>query len=274
VVISGASWQTLGEDASLLSVLGTQTLADAGLLATVLLLGEAVRNRRAWAQEVRRRLERAEEDREREAARRVAEERLRIARELHDVMAHTVATLNVQAGVAADVIDDAPEQAKASLRTIREQSREAMAELRATVGLLRGGAIDAPRAPAPGLAGLDALVQMATGAGVEVDVSVAGAVRPLPAAIDLTAYRILQESLTNVVQHAHATAASVLVRYDADAIVLQVEDDGHGPAHAGNGASGFGLVGMRERAAALGGILDAGPRPGGGFRVHAQLPTP
>ena len=273
VVIFGVGWQTLGENASLASVIGTGTLADAALLAAVLLLGEAVRTRRAWAEEVRRRLQRAEQDREREAARRVAEERLRIARELHDVLAHTVAGLNVQAGAAADAVDDAPEQAKTSLHAIRQHSRAAMAELKATVGLLRGGASDTPRTPAPGLAQLDALLQTVTDAGVQVDVSVAGTARPLPGAIDLTAYRILQESLTNVVRHAHASAARVLIRYDPDEIVVEVDDNGHGPAAAGNGAGGYGLVGMHERAAAVGGALEAGPRPGGGFRVHAELPT-
>jgi len=273
VVIFGVGWQTLGENASLASVIGTGTLADAALLAAVLLLGEAVRTRRAWAEEVRRRLQRAEQDREREAARRVAEERLRIARELHDVLAHTVAGLNVQAGAAADAVDDAPEQAKTSLHAIRQHSRAAMAELKATVGLLRGDASDAPRTPAPGLAQLDALLQTVTDAGVQVDVSVAGTARPLPGAIDLTAYRILQESLTNVVRHAHASAARVLIRYDLDEIVVEVDDNGPGPAAAGNGAGGYGLVGMHERAAAVGGALEAGPRPGGGFRVHAELPT-
>jgi signal transduction histidine kinase len=273
VVVFGVGWQTLGEDKSLASVVGTGTLADIALLAAVLLLGEAVRNRRAWAEEVRLRLRRAEEDRERDAARRVEEERLRIARELHDVLAHTVAGLNVQAGVAGDVIDDDPEQAKSALRMIREQSRAAMAELKATVGLLRAGATDAPRSPAPGLAELEALVQTAAGAGVEIEVSVAGGARPLPAAIDLTAYRILQESLTNVVRHAHASTARVLVRYDPDALVVQVDDDGRGAAQTANGAGRYGLIGMRERAAAVGGTLETGQRPGGGFRVHAELPT-
>jgi signal transduction histidine kinase len=280
VLTFGVGWQTLGEDASLASVVGTGTLADASLMAAVLLLGEAVRSRRAWAAEVRRRLARADADRERDAARRVEEERLRIARELHDVVAHTIAALNVQAGVAADQIDDEPEQAKAALRTVRRASREAIAELKATVGLLRnGGGGDAPRAPAPGLAGLDGLVRTAAAAGVEVGVSVAGAERPLPAAIDLTAYRIVQESLTNVVRHARACSVTVHLGYDTDALVVRVHDDGRGEATTGdhrgafNGSPGYGLVGMRERAAALGGTLEAGPAPQGGFCVSARLPT-
>jgi signal transduction histidine kinase len=253
VVLFGGGWQTINDDSDALSVLGRQAIADAALLAAVLLLGEAVRNRRAWANEV--------------AERRVEEERLRIARELHDVMAHTIAGINVQAGVAADVLHDSPEQAKAALRTIREQSRETMAELKGAVGLLREAG--PPRAPAPGLAGLGALVRMASGAGVEVDVAVDGARRPLPGAVDLTAYRIVQESLTNVVRHANASAATVRVRYEPDAVELLVSDDGRG----GNGRSGYGLVGMRERTAAVGGTLIAGPGPEGGFRVRARLPT-
>jgi signal transduction histidine kinase len=270
IVLVSASWQTVGEDTSLGTVVGQGLLTDAALMAAVLLLGEAVRNRRAWAEEVRARLRRADEEREREAARRVAEERLRIARELHDVMAHTIAALNVQAGVAADVIDDAPEEARASMRTIREQSREAMTELKAAVGVLRGSDPDAPRAPAPGLAGVDGLVRTASGAGLKVDLAVSGAARPLPGAVDLTAYRIVQESLTNVVRHAGASAATVAIRYEPDAVVVEVDDDGRGPNGAAPG--GFGLMGMRERAAAVGGTFHAGPGPGGGFRVSARLP--
>ncbi|MGI9100396.1 MAG: sensor histidine kinase [Solirubrobacteraceae bacterium] len=274
LVTFGAGWQNVGEGASLLSVLGTQTLADVGLLAAVLLLGEAVRNRRAWAEEVRRRQQRAAEDRDREAARRVEQERLRIARELHDVMAHTIAAMNVQAAVACDTIDPVPDQTRVALQTIRAQGREAMAELRATVGLLRGDAGDAPRSPAPGLAGLGGLVRTAAAAGVDVDLAIIGAARPLPAAIDLTAYRILQESLTNVVRHAGACATRVEIRYEADEITLEINDDGRGNA---NGAAahdgGYGLMGMRERATAVGGTLQTGPANGNGFRVHARLPT-
>ncbi len=272
VLLVGAAWQTVGESESLASVLGTGTLTDASLFAAVLLLGEAVRHRRAWAQEVRQRLERVAQEQERDAARRVQEERLRIARELHDVTAHTIAALNVHAAVAADVIDAAPEEAKASLRTIRQQSRQAMAELRAAVGLLRGKAPEAPREPAPGLAAVDALVQTTAAAGVEVAVTTTGTERALPGGVDLTAYRIVQEALTNVVRHAAATTATVRVRYEPEAVVVEVTDDGRGVG-AGDGPCGHGVVGMRERAAALGGTLEVGPAPGGGFRVRAELPT-
>jgi signal transduction histidine kinase len=268
-LLLGASWQTIGERSSALSVLGQGTLTDASLLAAVLLLGEAVRNRRAHAAEVQQRLARTAREQERAAERRVEQERLRIARELHDVTAHTISALSVQAAVAADLLDSAPEQARASLTTIREHSRTAMAELRATVGLLRAGEEDAPRAPAPGLAALDALVETSAAAGIAVDVTTTGAVRPLPGAADLTAFRIVQESLTNVVRHATATRARVEIDYGADAVVVQVTDDGRGAA----APAGFGLTGMRERAAALGGTLVAGPLDGGGFRVRADLPT-
>jgi signal transduction histidine kinase len=274
-VVVGGIGARLDEGESLAEVLRGSLLTDTALLGAVLLLGEAVRNRRAWAEEVRGRLRRAEEDREREAARRVQQERLRIAREMHDVLAHTISAINVQAGVAADVIDESPERARASLRDIRRQSRDAMAELRASVGMLREGAAEAPREPAPGLAELDRLVEMAAGAGLRVEVAVAGAARPLPGAVDLTAYRIVQESLTNVVRHAHASAATVSVSYRRDAVELEVRDDGNGAASGATAEpdGGHGLIGMRERAAAVGGTLQAGAAPGGGFRVHATLPA-
>lgn len=273
-VVVGGLAARLDEGESLADVLRMSLLTDVALLGAVVLLGEAVRNRRAWAQEVRGRLLRAEHDREREAERRVQQERLRIAREMHDVLAHTIAAINVQAGVASDVLEEAPAKALASLRTIRQQSRDAMAELKATVGVLREGAREAPRAPAPGLAQLDGLVDMAAGAGVRVEVSLADAARPLPATVDLTAYRIVQESLTNVVRHAHASTATVSIRYRPDAVVLEVQDNGSDDAKgATTEQDGHGLVGMCERAAAVGGTLETGAAPSGGFRVRAVLPT-
>jgi signal transduction histidine kinase len=264
-------WQGIYDDRSVAAVVGNQTLVEASLLAAVLLLGDAVRSRRGWAREVAERLRAVDEQRELEAARRLEEQRLLIARELHDVMAHTIAGISVQAGVAAEVLDDAPGEARAALRAIREQSRDAVDEIAATVGLLRGGGADAPRVPAPGLAQLDGLVRMADGAGVDVDVSLGGSARPLPPAVDLTAYRIVQESLTNVVRHARASRARVRIDYERDGIQLRIEDDGRGRA---NGfAPGHGVLGMRERATALGGDVVAGPVAGSGFRVRARLPT-
>jgi signal transduction histidine kinase len=249
-------------------------LPQASLLVTLLLLGEAVRSHRAWQVEVGERLARAEAEREREAARRVEQERLRIARELHDVMAHTISVITVQAGVAADVLVDAPGKAREALATIRAASREAMGELRATVGVLRGGdGRRAPLAPAPGLGQLEGLMETARRGGVRVETVVAGEPRPLPPAVDLTAYRIVQESLTNVVRHAGATTATVTIGYRPDAVVLEVCDDGRGAAETvAAEPGGYGLVGMAERVAAIDGRLEAGPRPAGGFRVRALLP--
>jgi signal transduction histidine kinase len=258
-LLFGTGWQTIGEGSSLTSVLGSTTLADATLLAAVLLLGETIRSRRAHAEEVRAR-ERAEADR------RLEEERLRIARDLHDVLGHTIVGVSVQASVAVDVIDEDPGEAKAALGAIREQSAEALAELRAAVGLLRA---DAPRAPVPGLAALEGLVAVTRGAGVDIDVAVEGDARPLPRAVELTAYRIVQESLTNVIRHARASTARVAVRYARDALEIEVTDDGRGA----DAPAGHGLTGMRERAAAVGGTFVAGRAPGGGFRVHTHLPT-
>jgi signal transduction histidine kinase len=251
----------------------TVFLQPASLMVALLLLGDAVRARRGWQAEVRERLARVEADREREAERRVEQERLRIARELHDVMAHTIAVVTVQAGVAAEVLADDPDEARAALTTIRSASREAMAELKATVGVLRAGEGDeAPRAPSPGLGQLDGLFQTARDAGLHVEAAVSGEPRPLPALVDLTAYRIVQESLTNIRRHSGAASATVTIRYEPADVVIEVDDDGRGPA-ATDGRPGYGLAGMAERSAAVGGRLEAGRRPGGGFRVTARLPA-
>ncbi|WP_103509784.1 sensor histidine kinase [Streptomyces sp. SM13] len=249
--------------------------------------GDAVRSRRAFVDAIRERAERAERTREEEARRRVAEERLRIARDLHDVVAHHIALVNVQAGVAAHVMDKRPDQAKEALAHVRDASRSALNELRVTVGLLRQqGDPEAPTEPAPGLAVLGELVTTFRNAGLPVEVACAYR-DPLPAAVDLAAYRVIQEALTNVRKHAGAGAKAEVsvVRVGATAEVT-VLDNGRGSAgrQPGSGAAGtaaddgldsggHGLVGMRERVTALGGALTAGPRYGGGFRVHAILPV-
>jgi len=247
-------------------------IREVALLAAVLLLGETVRSRRAWAAEVAQREQRTQSDREAAGRRQLADERVRIARELHDVVAHTVAVISVQAAVAAEVLDDDPDQAREALRAVRRAGREATAELQATIGLLRGEEADSPGlAPAPGLGQLAGLVGSAHLAGLGVHVRTDGPARPLPAAVDLTAYRIVQESLTNVVRHAGARRAEVGIRYGEDRLVVEVTDDGRGapdPSRLG----GHGLDGMRERAAALGGWLEVGTAPTGGFRVRALLP--
>ncbi|MGC9496802.1 sensor histidine kinase [Streptomyces sp. WG7] len=240
--------------------------------------GDAVRSRRAFVQAIRDRAEKAERTREEEARRRVAEERLRIARDLHDVVAHHIALVNVQAGVAAHVMDKRPDQAKEALAHVREASRSALGELRATVGLLRqSDDPEAPTEPAPGLDRLDELVATFHHAGMHVEVARAYQDTALPTAVDLAAYRIIQEALTNVHKHA-GTRAKVevsVVRVGPD-IEVTVLDDGAGEgdaAGAGSGGGGHGLLGMRERVTAVRGTLTTGPRYGGGFRVHAILPV-
>lgn len=198
---------------------------------------------------------------------------MRIARELHDVLAHNISMINVQAGVAGHLIDRQPEQAREALVTIKEASREALRELRGTLGLLRGVDDEAPRAPAPGLARLGELIERHHSAGLAVRVVTTGEVRPLAPGADLAAYRIVQESLTNVVRHASADTATVTMAYGPRDVVITVDDDGISPP-AASGPAGNGLTGMRERATAAGGDLSAGPRPDGvrGFRVRASLP--
>nr|WP_051836454.1 sensor histidine kinase [Streptomyces sp. NRRL F-2580] len=239
--------------------------------------GDAVRSRRAFVDAIRERAERAERTRDEEARRRVAEERLRIARDLHDVVAHHIALVNVQAGVAAHVMDKRPDQAKEALAHVRDASRSALNELRATVGLLRqSGDPEAPTEPAPGLGVLEELVDTFRHAGLPVKVIVqldreAGA---LPAAVDLAAYRVIQEALTNVRKHAGPGArAEVSVVRVGPSVEVTVLDDGGTEPSAAEPGGGHGLLGMRERAGALGGSCFAGPRFGGGYRVHAILPV-
>ncbi|MEU6462046.1 sensor histidine kinase [Streptomyces sp. NPDC046976] len=259
-------------------------LAWTGIGATA---GDAVRSRRAVVQAIRDRADRAERTREEEARRRVAEERLRIARDLHDVVAHHIALVNVQAGVAAHVMDKRPDQAKEALAHVREASRSALNELRATVGLLRqSGDPEAPTEPAPGLSLLEELAGTFRSAGLPVEVARTDQDTHLPAAVDLAAYRIVQEALTNVRKHAGAGArAEVSVVRVGRNIEITVVDDGSGetgapgthpegaPDSAPEKGGGHGLLGMRERVGALGGTLTTGPRYGGGFRVHAILPV-
>jgi signal transduction histidine kinase len=245
---------------------GTPTwLAALSIAAWLLLLlgvAEALRGRRERFAEARR-------AREQEARQRANEERLRIARELHDVLAHNITTINVQSGVALHLIDEQPEQARTALEAINEASADALREVRSALSALRGDGEQPPRTPTAGLDGVDELVSRACAAGLEVSIDVRGNRRPLPASVDLAAFRIVQESLTNVVRHAQATAATVQLAYGARELTVQIDDEGRGGA-AANGGSG--ILGMRERAAALGGRLDAGPGPRGGFRVSAHLP--
>jgi signal transduction histidine kinase len=207
-----------------------------------------------------------------EALRRIGEERLQIAREIHDVVAHAMTAINVQAGVAAHLIDRDPQQAHDALRAIKRTSGEALSELRATLDVLRddGRADAAPLGPSAGLHDLEALTAGLRDAGVEVELDV-GPIPGLPAPVHSTGYRIVQEALTNVARHAHASRASVHVRREPEAVTIEVSDDGV-RANGVPSAPGNGLRGMRERAAAVGGSVDAGHCDGGGWQVRASLP--
>ena len=221
-------------------------------------LGEAARNRRKAIDEGARRA--------------VGDEQARIARELHDVIAHSVSVIVVQASAADDVFDTRPDQARAALRSIEQAGRDALRELRTLLAGDAPGDPD-PTRPQPGLARLDELAEPLRLAGLDVVVHREGEEPRLPAGVDLSAYRIVQEALTNTLRHARATRAEVTVRFGAGAVELELRDDGRGvPLVADVNGAGQGLVGMRERAALLGGTLEAGPLPGGGYRVHARLP--
>jgi signal transduction histidine kinase len=230
-------------------------------VVAVAAISELARTRRdQWARE---RAERAQA-----ARRRADEERLRMARELHDVLAHSISVINVQAGVGLALLDSDPEQARTALTTIKAASKEALGEVRQVLDSLRTQG-DAPRAPAPGLDRLPELVQQAASAGLTVAID--GTPPRLPPGTDLAAFRVVQEALTNVVRHSGSRHARVHIGHEAGALRLRVDDDG--PATGADaGGSGNGLAGMRERAAALGGTIEAGPRPDGGFRVLAVLP--
>src|SRR6516162_4849009 len=203
-----------------------------------------------------------------------SEERLRVARDLHDVIGHNISLINVQASMGLDLLDSQPEQARAALSAIKSASKEALEELRAMLTTLRRDDDAAPRSPAPGLDRLPELIELTRAAGLSVEVEAIGKAPPLPAAVHLAAYRIIQESLTNVARHAGRARVTVRVTYDDTNMHVEIDDDGTAPSGRGTPiGTGSGITGMRERAAALGGELSAGFRPGGGFRVSARLPV-
>ena len=239
----------------------------AASLLVVFGLAEGIRVRRQRTAEAAR--TRAEE-----ARRKASEERFRIAQELHDVLAHNISLINVQASVALRVNPQLPEQARTALTAIKQASREGLGELRTVLDVLRqtDDPAAAPGWPAPGLAQVQELVEGAKLAGLDAGVEVEGEPFPLPASLELAAYRIVQEALTNVIRHADAMTVHVHLVYGPDELLIRIEDDGRGPQAEGEERRGNGLAGMRERAAALGGKLDAGPRAGGGFEVLARLP--
>ncbi|WP_433230667.1 sensor histidine kinase [Actinomadura formosensis] len=257
---------------------GMNHLADAapfllaGWFVAVIAIGGVVRNRHAYLREAEERARAAERGHEAEARRRAIEERLRIARELHDVLGHNISLINVQATAALHGLHREPERAEDALTAIKQASKETLREMRATLGVLRQVDEAAPVTPASGLARLDELTRGVSAAGLTIRTEVAGEPRPLPAEADLAAYRIVQEALTNVTRHSEASTAVVRIRYGDGDVTVSVEDDG-APVSAAPSGNGSGIRGMRERAASLGGSLDAGPGPDGGFTVRARLPA-
>ncbi|WP_426508461.1 sensor histidine kinase [Dactylosporangium sp. McL0621] len=270
ILVKPASW------------LGVENLALAALGGLAVAAGDGARSRREYLAEVEARARRAEQEHEAEALRRVTEERLRIARDLHDAVGHQLALITVQAGVATHLLDSQPARAREALTHVRRAGRTALEELRDTIGLLRRpGEPALPVDPLPGLAGLPELLatHMAAGQPVTTTTSVAGDddVGSVPVPVDLTAYRVIQEALTNACKHAPGAAVVVDLRYEPAALRIRI-DNGPAPPPApppsteGAAVPGLGLLGMRERVAALGGSLAAGPRPDGGYRVEVLLP--
>lgn len=236
-----------------------------GWLVVLMISAEVVRMRRE-------RVAQAQAVRQLDARHRASAERLRMARDLHDVIGHTISLINVQAGVGLDLIDTQPDQARVALSAIKDVSKNALGELRTMLDSLRDTGEDAPRAPTPGLARLSELIDLTRAAGLDVAVQTTGDSRPLPAAVDLAAYRIVQESLTNVARHSDAVSARIRLAYEPDRLSIEVNDDGGGRPAPTRTSPGSGILGMSERATALGGSLRAGTRPTGGFTVSARLP--
>jgi signal transduction histidine kinase len=245
----------------------------AGLVASACwLVGLGWFRRSAYAAALRERAERAERERETVARVAVAEERARIARELHDVVAHSVSVMVLQAGAVRRLLRDDQERERDALGAVERTGREALLEMRRLLGVLRTPDEEVELAPQPGLSELAALVARTEAAGLPVALHVEGEPGQLPLGVDLSAYRIVQEALTNALKHAGPATAEVAIRYEADAVEIEVTDDGRGPT--GTNGGGHGLVGMRERATLYGGQLSAGARPGGGYVVRARLPIP
>lgn len=234
-------------------------------LLVVLIGSEAARVRRdGWVV--------ADNSRREERRRRATEERLQIARDLHDELAHNISLINVRAGVGLHLFDEQPDEARNALQAIKGASKDALDELRSVLAVLRQGEEPAPRSPAPGLDHLERLVSDAGRAGLAVSVQVDGGPDPIPKALDQAAFRIVQESLTNVRRHSRATSASVQLTFGDRELVVRVDDDGPAAAGTDSAVTGSGIRGMRERAVALGGTLEAAARTGGGFYVLARMP--
>jgi signal transduction histidine kinase len=281
-VVSATRWpEESSQESAWEAVLGVVFLTVAFCLAWV--LGDSLRTRRAYYAELEQRAHRLEQERETQARMAVAAERARIARELHDVVAHNVSVMVVQADGAAYILDSAPEQTRNALATISGTGRQALTEMRRLLGVLRSegaGATAQDYVPQPGVEELADLVDQVRDAGLPVDFRIEGSPRPLPSGVELTAYRIVQEALTNSRKHGGPdVGATVRLEYGRGALTVLAEDDGRGAQrelYEERGADGLGqgLIGMRERVGMVGGVLSAGPRPGGGFRISATLPLP
>ena len=252
-----------------------RVIPELALIAIAWVIGDNLRTRRAYLSELKERAARLEREREEKADRAVVEERARIARELHDVIAHNVSVMVVQAAAGEEVFDEDPERARESLSAVASTGRAALTELRRLLGVIRAEddrGREPAFAPQPGIEFVGELVRQVNDAGLPVELSVIGEPRTLPEGVGLCAYRIVQEALTNTLKHADASGASVNVRYAADALELQVVDDGRGRSEVNGEAGGHGLIGMRERVALFGGELTASPRAGRGYEVRARLP--
>jgi signal transduction histidine kinase len=250
-------------------------LAEFMIVSAAWFLGDSLRIRREQVVQLEDRALRLEREREERARQAVADERRVIARELHDVVAHNVSVIVAQAGAARRISGAEPEAALATLGNIENAGREALVEMRRLMGLLRTDSDRvAERSPEPGMHNLEALTAQVRESGVPVTLRVEGTPRPLPAGLDLSAFRIVQEALTNIMKHAHSAQAEVVVRYGEDHLELQVDDDGVGDQRNGKRSwrLRYGHLGMRERVALFGGELRVGARPGGGYRVSARLP--
>ncbi|MCW3817433.1 sensor histidine kinase [Micromonospora sp. DR5-3] len=274
VLAIGVPFRLLDAGAEPVGQVALATMFDVALLAVLLLLGDSLRSRRALRAEAVGRLRMAEQEHQR----RLTAERLRVARDLHDVLSHTIAVVSIQAGVAAESIDSHPVRAKQAVELVRSATRDAMLDLRSTIAVLREDIADETRrGPTPGLAQLPDLVDSVRSDRLTASLSVRGDAGPLRPAVELAIYRIVQESLTNVLRHARATSVAILVERGTDEVRVEVRDDGHVPGQSPTGGPvpGSGLQGMLERVAALGGALSFGPVPDPprGFVVEARLPT-
>ncbi len=269
--VAVAVWRPL--QSSLLNWVITGSIIFAGPSLIAWVLGDSMRFRRAYYVALEGRAARLERERDAQAQIAAAAERARIARELHDVVAHNVSVMVVQADGASYALDSSPERARQALAAIASTGRQALAEMRRMLGVLRSDDGEPGVVPLPGIGQLGELLEQTRAAGLAVAFTVEGVPAPLPGGLALAAYRIVQESLTNTRKHGGpAASAQVLLRYCEDVLVLQITDDGHGAAGSADGA-GHGLTGMRERVALYNGTLHAGPRPGGGYQVTARLPV-